>query len=45
MSGVPGWVFARDGLVQGLDGVLEVGQVCVDGGQQDRMGGVEVAVG
>ena len=44
MTGVPGRVFVREGAVQGVDGTLEVRQVFLGCGLQDRVRGVEVPV-
>jgi len=38
-------VLVRQGLAQRVDGALEFGQVVVDSRLQDRVDGIEVAVG
>ena len=45
VTGVPGRVFVWQGIGQRADGAFEVGQVFVHGGLQDRVCGIEVAVG
>jgi hypothetical protein len=40
-----GLIFVGQSLGQRLDGALEFGQVVIHGRLQDRVGGVEVAVG
>ena len=43
--GVSRSIFVGQRLVQGVDGLFQGGQVLVDGGLQDGVCGVEVAVG
>ena len=45
MTGVRGWVFIREGAIQGVDSTLtRSGQIFGDGGLQNGVRGVEVAV-